>query len=97
MSKSRNLSKKIVRSDFLTFGARLAFTKLRQIFVKIPILQYFDLERHIRVETDVSGYAIGEVFSQLILDNLGQWHLVSFFSQKMISAKTRYKTHNISF
>ncbi len=25
---------------------------------------------------------------------IGQWHLVAFFSQKMIPAKTRYKTHD---
>ena len=73
-SKSKNLSKskKTVRSDFLTAGARLAFTKLRQAFVKAPILHHFDPECHIRVETDALSYTIGEVFSQLILDDLGQ-------------------------
>ena len=63
---SKNLfkSKKTVRSpDFLTPGAKLAFTKLRQAFLKALILYYFDLERHIQIETDVSGYAIGGVFS----------------------------------
>ena len=52
-------SKKSVRSDFLTPGAKLAFAELRQAFVKAPILHHFDPERHIRIETDVSGYAIG--------------------------------------
>ena len=56
-------SKKAVGSDFFTPGARLAFTKLRQAFVKAPILHHFDPERHIRVETDVSGSAIGRVLS----------------------------------
>ena len=48
-SKSKNFSKskKTVRSDFLTPGARLVFTKLRQAFVKVPILYHFDLECHI--------------------------------------------------
>ena len=81
ISKSKNLtkfkksskSKKMVRSlDFLTPKARLVFTKLRQAFVKAPILYYFDLERHIQIETDASGYVIDEVFSQLTLNNLGQ-------------------------
>ena len=58
--------------SFLTFRARMAFAKLRQAFIKAPILHHFDLERYIRVETDMSGYAIGGVFSQLTLDNLGQ-------------------------
>ena len=74
MTKSKNLSKskKAVRPlDFLTPGAKLAFTKLRQAFLKAPILYHFDLERHIRIETDASGYAIGGVLSQLTSDDLG--------------------------
>ena len=96
MSKSKNLSKskKTVGLKFFTFGAKLVFTKLRQVFVKALILHYFDLERYIRIETDVSSYAIGRVFNQLILDDLGQWHLVAFFLQRMIPAETRYETHD---
>ena len=72
-SKSKNSSKsKEAESGFLTSGARKAFTELRQAFVKAPILHHFDLKRHIQVETDASGYAIGGVLSQLILDNLGR-------------------------
>ena len=95
--KVQNLSKskKTVRSlDFLTLGTKLAFTKLRQAFIKTPILHHFDPERHIRVETDALGYAIGGVLSQLILDNSGRWHPVAFFSRKMIPAETRYETHD---
>ena len=68
---SKNLSKfkKTVRSDFLTPGAKLAFTELRQAFFKTPIHHYFDPERHIWIQTDVSGYAIGGVLSQLTSDN----------------------------
>ena len=95
-SKSKNLSKfkKTLRSDFFTPKARLVFIELRQAFVKASILHYCDPERYIWVETDASGYAIGRDFSQLTLDDLGQWHPVVFFSQKMILAKTRYETHN---
>ena len=78
-----------VRSDFFTPGAKLVFTKLRQVFVKAPILHYVDPECHIRIGTDKSGYAIGGVLSQLTLDDLDQWHLVTFFSHKMILAETR--------
>ena len=95
--KVQNLSKskKTVRSsDFLTPGAKITFTKLRQTFLKAPILYHFDLKRHIRIETDVSGYAIGGVLSQLTSDDSGRWHPVAFFSQKMILAETRYETHN---
>ena len=59
-SKSKNSSKsKTVGSDFLTPGAKLAFTKLRQAFLKAPILHHFDPERHIRIKTDTLGYTIG--------------------------------------
>ena len=70
--KSRkNLSKsKKTESGFFISGARMIFTKLRQAFIKAPILHHFDLECHIRIETDESGYAISRVLSQLTLDNL---------------------------
>ena len=94
-SKSKKLSKsKTVGSDFLTPGAKLAFTELRQAFVKALILHHFDPERHIRIETDASGYAIGGVLSQLTSDDSGRWHPVAFFSRKMIPAETRYETHD---
>ena len=94
-SKSKNSSKsKEAESGFLTSEARKAFTELRQAFVKAPILHHFDPECHIRIEMDVSGYAIGEVLSQLTSDDSGRWHPVAFFSQKMIPAETRYETHN---
>ena len=84
-------------TGYLTSKARLAFTQLRKAFTKAPILQHFDPECHIRIETDASGYAIGGVLSQLILDNLGQWHPVVFYLQKMIPAKTWYKTYDGEF
>ena len=94
-SKKSSKSKKTVRSsNFFIFRARLVFTKIRQVFVKAPILYHFDPKHYIWVETDVSGYAIGVILSQLILDNLSQWHLVIFFFQKIIPAETKYKTHN---
>ena len=97
LSKSKNSSKskKTIRSsDFFTPGAKLAFTELRQAFLKTPILHYFDLEHHIRIETDASDYTIGGVLSQLTSDDLGRWHPVAFFFHKMIPVETRYETHD---
>ena len=72
VKKDRNLSKsKKTESGFLIFGARKAFTELRQTFIKAPILHHFDPKHHIWVETDASGYAIGGVFSQLSSDDSG--------------------------
>ena len=81
-------------TGYLTHGVKQAFTQLRQAFTKAPILQHFDPECHIRIETDVSGYVMSGILSQLTLENLGWWHPVAFYSRKMILAKTQYKTHN---
>ena len=67
------------------------------MFIKAPIFHHFDPECHIRVETDISGYTISEVLSQLISDNSDQWYLVAFFFQKMILAEIKYKTHDAKF
>ena len=80
-------------SSFLTSEAKLAFLRLRQAFTEAPILHHFDLERHIRIETDASDYAIGGILSQLTPESK-QWYPVSFFSRKMIPVETRYKTYN---
>ena len=99
ISKSKNLFKfkKTIGSDFLTPGAKLAFTKLRQAFLKGPILYHFDLERHIQIETNELGFVIGRVLSQLTLDNSSQYYLVAFFSRKMILVETNCKTHDGKF
>ena len=99
-----NSRNKEAGTGFLTSEARLAFIQLRQAFVKVPILHYFDLESHIRIETDASGYAIGSILSQLSFEtrpngvvtkaDLAQWHSIAFFSRKIIPAKTQYKTHD---
>ena len=48
---------------YLTPSAKRAFTQLRQAFTKAPILQHFDQNCHMRIETDLSGYAIGRILS----------------------------------
>ncbi len=90
-SRAKNLDQS---GSFLTPEARKAFTKLRQAFVEALILNQFDPECHIRIETDASGYAIGGILSQLTSDNSDQWHLVAFFSRKKISVETRYETYD---
>ena len=75
-NKSKNLVKfqaslQSSRLGFLILKARLTSTKLKQAFIKALILYHFHPDCHICIETDVFGYAIGEVFSQLTLDDLG--------------------------
>ena len=84
-SKNQNISKNLVKSfliksqdfpqdsksDFYTSGTRQTFTELRQAFIEVSILHHFNPNYHIRIETDISSYTIGEVFNQLTSDNLG--------------------------
>ena len=61
LSKSKN-------PVFLIANTTQAFTQLRQRFTNTSIFSYFDPERHIWVETDGFGYAIGGILSQLTSD-----------------------------
>lgn len=79
--KSKELVQlKKTRASFLISESKLVFTQLRQVFIKVPILYYFDPECHIKIETNVSGYTIGGVLSQLSAEGLDQWHLVALYS-----------------
>lgn len=80
MAKCKDLIK--VRVSFLTPGARLVFTKLRQAFIKALILHHFDSKYYICVKTNILKYTIGEILSQLTLDNLNKWHLMVFVVKK---------------
>ena len=64
------------------------------MFVETSIVNHFNLEHHILIETNVLGYVIGGIFSELILNNLGQWHPVAFFFRKMIPVKTGYEIYD---
>ena len=64
------------------------------MFIEAPILNHFDSEHDIQIETNVLSYAIGGIFSQLTSDDLGRWHPVVFFFRKIIPAETWYETHN---
>ena len=77
-----NVSNKLSKSEsgFLTANAKEAFFQLRRAFTKAPVLRHFDPERHIWIETNAFGYAIGGVLSQLASDDSGQWHPVAYFS-----------------
>ncbi len=79
---------------FLTPGARKAFTKLRQAFVKALILNHFDPKYYIQIETDVFTYAISRILNQLTSDDLSRWYPILFFAKKMIPTETWYETLN---
>ena len=60
-ARAKNLSSQ--SASFLIPKAKESFTKLRQAFVKVPILNHFDPEHYIQIETDASGYAISAILS----------------------------------
>ena len=67
-SAKSDFTKPIRRAEepsFLALDARQIFTQLGQVFTKAPILQHFDSEHHIQIETNASGYAIGYVLCQI--------------------------------
>lgn len=90
---TRILPKTAHNFTFLIFKVKLAFLRLKQAFTKTSILYYFAPQYSIQIKTDASGYAIDGILSQLILE-FDQWHLVVFFTWKMILTETRYKTYN---
>ena len=63
-------SKNPTEAGYLISGTKKTFDFLQHAFIQTPIFQYFDLERHIRIKTYASGYAISGVLSQLTLDDL---------------------------
>lgn len=66
------------------------FIYLRKVFIKAPILWHFDQECNIRIKTDVLGYVIGRVLSQItsnpsFFDYITHKNLDLIFSQFEIS------------
>jgi hypothetical protein len=65
-----------------------------------PVLQHFDPEKPIRIETDASGFAIAGILTQpgnpMATDRRtdAHWHPVAFWSRKMIPAERNYDTHD---
>ena len=86
-------SNNLKEPKFLTSNVKEAFNRLRQAFTKAPILRHFDPEYHMRIETNESGYGVGEVLSQLTSNQVisdrtigsnVDWHPIAYFSKKMI-------------
>ncbi len=74
-SKKPKLAKANSGTDFLTPKAKEAFIHLWKAFTEALILRHFNSECHIQIETNVLGYAIGEVLSQITLDQHSFGHM----------------------
>ena len=68
------------------------FEELKERFTTEQVLVTPDLDREIRVEVDVSDFAMGGVLSMKYEDK--KWMLVAYISKLLNEAKKNYKIHN---
>lgn len=61
---------------FLISSAKKTFNYLKQAFMKVLILQYFDSKYHIWIKTNALGYAIGQVLNWLTFNHLISNYLI---------------------
>ena len=75
----------------LTDEARESFECLKRAFISAPVLQHYDPQQPIQVETDASGFAIAGILRQPAKDpRQAHWHPVAFWSRKMTPAERNY-------
>lgn len=77
-------------TGFITLGAKFDIFELRQVFGTVLIFYHFDLKWHIQLGTDVLDYAMSEILRQSIFEDLGWWHPMPFFFQKLIPVEIQY-------
>ena len=69
-----------------------AFKTLKRVFTSAPVLEHYDWEKALTMETDASKAGAGGVLSQLGIGQ--QWHPIAFFSYKFKDAETRWDVHD---
>jgi len=69
-----------------------AFETLKKAMITEPILQHFDPEQPVTIETDTSDYAIGAICSQP--DKKGILYPVAYYSRKLKDPEHNYDIHN---
>jgi hypothetical protein len=75
-----------------TQHAEIALQKLKRAFTEAPILQHFDPEKPITLQTDASGFAIAGILNQF--DGFGVLRPTSFYSRKCTPAEQNYDTYD---
>ena len=70
-----------------------AFKALKEAFMSAPLLQYFDENNPMRVETDASAFAIGGILiQQFEIDGHLHWLPVAYYNKKLLDMETQYRT-----
>ncbi|SLM34596.1 Reverse transcriptase domain [Lasallia pustulata] len=66
-----------------------AFKALKEAFTSAPLLQYFDKNKPMRVEIDVSAFAIGGILTQQFKINSHlHWLQVAYYSNTLLDTET---------
>jgi len=68
------------------------FRELKERFTKEPVLTVLDLDKKLRVEVDISDYAMGKVLSMEGED--GKWRPVAFLSKLLNKTERNYEIHD---
>jgi hypothetical protein len=69
-----------------------AFEQLKAALISQPILQYFNPDQPLTLETDISDYAIGAVCLQLDASNV--LYPLAYFAQKLKDTELNYDVHD---
>jgi hypothetical protein len=75
-----------------TREADAAFQKLKRVFTEAPILQHFDAEKPITLQTDASVFAIAGFLNQF--DGFGVLRPTAFYSRNCSPAEQNYDTYD---
>jgi hypothetical protein len=75
-----------------TREADVASQKLKRAFTEAPILQHFDAEKPITLQTDASGFARAGILNQF--DDFGFLRPTLFYSRKCSPTEQNYDTYN---
>lgn len=67
-------------TQFFTPRVMSAFVKLGQAYSISLTWHYVNLEYTIQIETDILGYLIEKILSQITLNGLSEWQLIALFS-----------------
>ena len=68
------------------------FQKLKNLITEILILQFYDFEKLVQIETNASRLIIVEYLMQF--NNNNKWCLVACYSKKMLPAEQNYNINN---
>ena len=66
--------------------------ELKERFITVPILAYWDPDLKIVLEADCSGYSLGACLSQI--DKEGQLQPITYFSKKLSPIESNYLIYN---